>query len=101
MGSWPSLIKIDKRADKFRQALLGALLQQGNVKTGSVACLLLARVWGSATGSLYGAREGADSGVGPEGWLRWSVYPFGGVECRVMCSTRLLLSALQNWQLGF
>ena len=20
-------------------------------------------------------------GVGPEGWLRWSAHPFGGVEC--------------------
>ena len=23
-----------------------------------------------------------DPGVGPEGWLRWSAHPFGGVGCR-------------------
>ena len=47
-------------------------------------------------------------GVGLEGWLRWSVYPFGGVECRghaqhsaFAADTLFLLLALQKWQLGF
>ena len=32
--------------------------------------------------SVYCARVGTDSGVGPEEWLRQSAHPFGGGVCR-------------------
>ena len=35
------------------------------------------------------------------GWLRWSAHPFGGVVCRGMCCTLLLLLNLRKWQLEF
>ena len=46
--------------------------------------------------------------VGPEGWLRWSSHPFGGIVFRGHAkypafdlNILLFLLAPQKWQLGF
>ena len=33
-------------------------------------------------GAVSGVRVGADPGVRPEAWLRWSSHPLGGAVCR-------------------
>ena len=65
------------------KALLGPPLQQEGARTSNRFPRSLTRD-GSGGGELVpymGVRVGVCPGVGPEGWLRWSAHPLGGVVC--------------------
>ena len=59
---------------------MGPLLQQGAARTNNRFSCLPAE--GGQSCFLYGVRVGVCPGVGPDGWLRWSAHPFGGVVCK-------------------
>ena len=40
-------------------------------------------------------------GVRPEGWLRWSAHPSGGVECRGACSEHFFTPGSSKMAVGF
>ena len=84
----PLPIEIDKRpGKKFRQGFIGVpAAAVGRIK--NVFLCLFPHSLDVGVGeavSLYCARVGTDSGVGPEEWLRQSAHPFGGSVCRGLC----------------
>ena len=87
----PQSVEVDQSLDqKFRQCFTGAPAAAGGARTKQVPLLAGSLRWGRA-GSLDGLRVGADPGVGPEGWPRWSALPSGGVCAGGMRSALLLL----------
>ena len=63
------------------KTLSGSLLQQEGTKTGNNFPCLLPQSREQA-GSLYRVRAEECPGVGSEGWLKWSTYPFDGIVCK-------------------
>lgn len=71
------------------RTLLGSLMQQRGVRTGTVLPCLFPRCREPAC-SLYGVGVGVCSGARLEGRLRCPAHPSGGGECTGVCSTLLL-----------
>ena len=79
----PQAIEIAQGPDKkFKQGFIGAPAAAEGSENKQQVPLLSHSLRGGQACSLYGVRGGVCPGVRPEGWLRRSGHPSGGVVCR-------------------